>query len=48
MERIGSPLMLLAIWMLQPLLGVCQGTNLQKPVDYTLKIDLFLFNGRNY
>lgn len=47
MERISSPLMLLAIWMLQPLLGVCQGTNLQKPVEYTLKSDLFLFNGKS-
>ena len=47
MERTCSSLMLLAIWMLQPLLGVCQGTNLQKPVEYTLKSDLFLFNGKS-
>lgn len=47
MERICSPLMLLAIWMLQPLLGLCQGTNLQKPVEYTLKSDVFLFNGKS-
>ncbi|MFN8346826.1 MAG: capsule assembly Wzi family protein [Spirosomataceae bacterium] len=33
--------------MLQPLSGLCQGTNLQKPIEYTLQSELFLFNGKS-
>jgi hypothetical protein len=47
MERICSSLMLSAIWMLQPVLGLCQGTNIQKPIEYTLKSDVYLFNGKS-
>jgi hypothetical protein len=47
MERTCSTFLILAIWMLQPLSGLCQGTNLQKPIEYTLKSDLFLFNGKS-
>ncbi len=47
MERTCSPFLLVAIWILQPLSGLCQGTNLRKPIEYTLKSDFFLFNGKS-
>ncbi|MEZ4905658.1 MAG: capsule assembly Wzi family protein [Spirosomataceae bacterium] len=41
-----SFLVLLAILILQSLFGRSQGTNLQKPIEYSLKSDIFLFNGK--
>jgi len=45
MKRIRSFLILRAIWVFQPIPNLDQGTNLQKPFQYSSKNRPYLFNG---